>query len=348
MKTQFGFLIFCFVALCGFDQLASEPIRRYSYVGPFPRYPGNQPPTQPYYDDYDYDHLNNISLGRILQDDQQLLQQTENLSNQVKSSIANRLMSLANRLQHAASVIMQGDSRRRSHRPNSHRNKPGRYGPPPFQNGNNYNSPNYNSRPPNSPSNSPPRPNGPPRPMDDSQPSRFDPNNPNGPNGSNGQNGPNPSGYPSNSDLRNPSDQSSSPKPSAPEVISSDSETDPKSTPKSPSPFDMIPSTPKPLTLGDLLPGPPKSTTEEPDTPLGRSARKSDELDEKKKKDVDENQDGFVKRGKRDTEGRVHLLHQDPPPERPSFESVTRMQLVDVSTTVRNGYDDVIKLLKGK
>lgn len=332
MKIKFGCLIFCLVALCSFDELASEPIRRYSYVGPFPRYPGNQPPTQPYYDDYDYDHLNNISLGRILQDDQQLLQQTENLSNQVKSSIANRLMSLASRLQHAASVIMQGESRRRSHRPSSHRYKPGKYGPPQFQNGNNY-SPNYNpnqSKPPN---------NSPPKPMDDSQPSRYDPNSPS-----------NPTGYPSNNDKdrRNPQDQlSSSPKPSAPEVISSDSETDPKSTPKPLSLSDLIPSTPKPLTLGELLPGAPKSSTEDPEGPLGRSARKSEELDEKKKQDVDENRDGFVKRGKRDTEGRVHLLHQEPAPERPSFESVTRIQLVDVSTTVRNGYDDVIKLLKG-
>ena len=340
MKTKLGVLIFCLVALCKIEELASEPIRRYSYVGPFPRYPANQPPTQPYYDDYDYDHLNNISLGRILQDDQQLLQQTENLSSQVKSSIANRLMSLANRLQHAASIIMQGESRRRSHRPNSHRYKPNKYGPPQFQNGNNY-SPTYGPKQPNN--------NGPSRAMDGASPARFDPSNtlnsPNNPNS--------PAAYPSSDkDRRNPLEQlpPSSPKPS--EVISSDSESDPKSTPKSPSPFDLIPSTPKPLTLGDLLPAAPKPSAdskpsgEDPEF-LGRSVRKSPELDEKKKQDVDENRDGFVKRAKRDAEGRVHLLHQEPPPERPSFESVTRTQLIDVSTTVRQGYDDVIKLLKG-
>lgn len=347
MNTKFGFLIFSLVLLFKFDELASEPIRRYSYVGPFPRYSNNQPPTQPYYDDYDYDHLNNISLGRILQDDNQLLQQTENMSSQVKSSIANRLMSLASRLQHAASIIMQGESRRRSHRPNSHRNK---YGPPPQppQNGNNYNpydSPNYNSpKPPNS--YSPPL-----RPADGSSPSRYDSNSP--PNGPPNSSPYSPAAYPSNDkDRRNPLDKlpSSPPKPS--DVISSDSETDPKSTPKSLSLSDLIPSTPKPLTLGDLLPAAPKSSPESKPSAeypelLGRSLRKSEELDEKKKQDVGEYRDGFVKRAKRDADGRVHLLHQDPPPERPSFDSVTKEQLVDVSTTVRNGYDDVIKLLKG-
>ena len=135
-----SYLIFCFIFLFNLNEFSFEPVRRHNYVGPFSRYPASQPA---YYNDenYDYDYLNNISLGRILQDDYSLMQQTDNLSDQVKSSIANKLISLASRLQHAASVILQGTSRRRAHRPNAHRLKP-KYGQPPPQtqpNNNNFN-----------------------------------------------------------------------------------------------------------------------------------------------------------------------------------------------------------------
>lgn len=122
------------------DITNSEPllIRRHNYVKPFSR-PANIPPLDPSYDDestFDFDFLNNVSLGELLKDDQTLIEQTENLSTQVRFSIATRLTSLASRLQHAANILLEGTNPRRRFIlfPTSHRQKHRKSTPKPSLN----------------------------------------------------------------------------------------------------------------------------------------------------------------------------------------------------------------------
>ena len=280
-------LLFCFIFIFELKRINSEPLRKYSHIGPFPRYPANVPTPQSNFNENenynpDYDYLNNVSLGRLLQDDNSLIQQTDQLSSQVKTQIASKLINLANRLQHAAGILLDGTFRRRSHRPNPHRNnyKP-RYQPVPTS----------------------------PRPIDDNLglPSRTGPNS---------------------NDKRNP--EQSSPKP----TIETTSD-NPKSTSK---PTDLPDSSsPKPLLSEDsaarLLDGLNLPRNFGPDI----GDRKDEEnRDDKKKRDIDEIRDA-LRRSKRDVDVTV---------EHPLFKSVTKRQLLDVSSEVRSGYDSVIKLLK--
>jgi len=290
-------LILCFIVLYELNLINSEPIRRLNHIGPFPsRYPINAPdPSSQFnendnYNNYDYDYLNNVSLGRLLQDDTQLIQQTDHLSSQVKTSIASKLMNLANRLQHAANILLDRSvttsSRRTSHR-QKHANRYNRYTTP--------------------------------RPIDERPPvdyevpdlpSRFNPNN-----------------------KRNPiGEQSTSPKPSTKPDI--DDKNDPKLSPKFPNEDKFESSSKPPFSVLDESAGSVLGRLSFPRNfgPDTVNDDKKEERDDKKRRDLDSLTG--LRRLRRDTE------------ERPIFKSVTKRQLLDVSSEVRSGYDSVIRLLK--
>lgn len=129
-------LIFLVIFTIKLDLINCEPllIRKHNYVSPFSR-PAHLSPINPTFeplfdqplDDMNLDFLNNVSLGQLLKDDQTLIDQSEQMSGQIRYHIASKLIGLANRLQHAAGILLEGGI---SRRPIPHRSRPIRPGNP--------------------------------------------------------------------------------------------------------------------------------------------------------------------------------------------------------------------------